>query len=82
MLDLQLMPAGQHGFSHRQLVCCGSSIDILHHTTHHIQWLCRKARRNVSILLCSPIAPQRGLPESQAKTLRAKVKKGLRYYWP
>lgn len=43
--NLQLMPAGQHGFSDRELVCHTCPIDILHDSSHHVQLLCRKDKR-------------------------------------
>lgn len=39
----QLMPAGQHGLGHRQVVCRRSPIHVLHHAPHHVQLLCREA---------------------------------------
>lgn len=43
--NLQLVSAGQHRFSHRELVCHTSPVDILHDSPYHIQLLCRKDKR-------------------------------------
>lgn len=42
--NLQLVPAGQHGFRHGQLVRHGRPVDILHDPPHHVQLLCRRAK--------------------------------------
>ena len=75
----QLVPAGEHGLRHGQLVRHGRPVDVLHHPPHHVQLLCREAETRADLLQqASPrTVLERPPAESHQKTPGAEAEKGL-----